>query len=312
MRKYELIANENEFNIVLQSIYDKNIKSIAIDLEGDYFRFRYGINLCLIQLLIDNRVYIIDAFIIEKWDLFKRVMEDSNIEKVFYSCLFDIKVLKTVLDINTKNIFDLFLAAIHLGITNNSLKNILNQFLNVDFTKNKDLQLSNWNLRPLTNEQMEYASNDVQYLIVLKDAMLSEIQKQKPKQQKLFFDKMKKIESDTEIFFKDKIKKLTMRGRLNNEEKIYLINFYNVRDNLAKEIDVAPHHIISDGNLIHASKNRFMSKEDWIKSSYLSRSSEEIINIFVKAGEASLLELKNQINYIGLNKKHIQNSSAKN
>ena len=54
---------------------------------------------------------------------------------------------------------------------------MINHFLNVDLKKSKKMQRSRWDNRPLTDEQMQYAVEDVKYLPALYKEQLTQLKK---------------------------------------------------------------------------------------------------------------------------------------
>ena len=66
-----------------------------------------------------------------------------------------------------KRLFDTQIAARFLGSNTPNLGSVLESFLGVAIRKSRELQRSDWALRPLSASALEYASNDVQHLIRL-------------------------------------------------------------------------------------------------------------------------------------------------
>ena len=99
----------------------------------------------------------------------KALLEDDKITKIFHYARFDVAALKCNLEINTKNIFCTKIASkLARTYTNkHGLKDLINELLGVELDKSS--QSSDWGSREdLTAEQINYAANDVRYLI---DAM---------------------------------------------------------------------------------------------------------------------------------------------
>ena len=51
-----------------------------------------------------------------------------------------------------------------MGLQQLSLEKMINHFLDVELKKSKKMQRSRWDTRPLSNEQLQYAAEDVKYL----------------------------------------------------------------------------------------------------------------------------------------------------
>lgn len=137
---------------------------IAIDTEF-YRDDVYYPQLCLVQIACLDKVFIIDVLSESLTDLssFKQVLQDPALIKVFHAARQDIEVLWQKLGVTPQPIFDTQIAAMALGFGDSASYNSLTQrYLQVELDKSQ--QHTRWNLRPLSNAQIEYAANDVIYL----------------------------------------------------------------------------------------------------------------------------------------------------
>ncbi|MFV1884881.1 MAG: hypothetical protein ACMZ7B_10365 [Balneola sp.] len=141
-------------------------KEIAIDLEFDKNRFRYGFNLCLMQIFADGACYLIDPLSDElEISAIFPILENPDIQKVAFSFGEDIRLLHHI-GCSPRGIFDLSFATALLDYQPTSLTNYLKEILNVEVGKSS--QQSNWFNRPLSQDQLEYAATDVLHLFDLK------------------------------------------------------------------------------------------------------------------------------------------------
>ena len=148
----------------------KKQTAIAIDLEFDKNRYRYGFNLCLIQIYAGERCFIIDP-LAEGIDLkdFYTVIEDPSIEKVVYSFGEDLRLFHS-LGCFPQNTFDIAIAMRLLDYPPASLASAASDMLDIEMSK--AAQKSNWFLRPLSEKQMDYAAKDVLYLIEMQEILI--------------------------------------------------------------------------------------------------------------------------------------------
>ena len=165
----EIIFCNNDLSDNLYEKY-KSCKYLAVDTEA--MGLVHGRDrLCLIQICnefkltscikIDNGVN--DAHYL------KTLFENKNILKIFHFARFDVAALKANLKINTQNIFCTKIASkLARTYTNkHGLKDLIYEMLGVELDKTS--QSSDWgNQDNLSREQINYAANDVRYLI---DAM---------------------------------------------------------------------------------------------------------------------------------------------
>lgn len=147
----------------------KDTGYFSIDLEFDKNRYRYGFNLCLVQIYIPDQCFIIDPLVetLDIEELFP-VLEDPSILKITYSFGEDLRLLHA-LGCLPKGLFDIAIALRLLDYTPMSLANALQAILEIEI--NKSAQKSNWFNRPLSEKQIKYAANDVCFLIDMKAAL---------------------------------------------------------------------------------------------------------------------------------------------
>ena len=144
---------------------------ISVDLEFDKNRFRYGFNLCLMQIYDGQTCYLIDP-LAENMNisLVFPVLENTGIQKTVFSFGEDIRLLHHIGCI-PKNLFDVSTVASLLNYPPASLTNILAEVIEVETGKSS--QQSNWFKRPLSEDQLRYAVEDVIHLPELKAKLLS-------------------------------------------------------------------------------------------------------------------------------------------
>jgi ribonuclease D len=158
---------------LLQAVNDfEQANVLSIDTEYDSFRY-FREKLCLIQIHACNMVYVFDPLDSLNLAFLGRYFNDQHILKILHAADNDIRLLKRDYGFHFRNIFDTHRAALVLGFRQLSLENIIKEFLGVELKKNKKTQRSRWDNRPLSDEQLEYAVQDVLYLPVLYEKQLS-------------------------------------------------------------------------------------------------------------------------------------------
>ena len=169
-------TKENEIlffkNDLSENIYKRyeNSKYLAVDTEA--MGLIHGRDrLCLIQICNEDNLIScikIDMCVYNSPNI-KNLFENQNILKIFHFARFDVAALKANLKIDTQNIFCTKIASkLARTYTNkHGLKDLIHEMLGVDLDKSS--QSSDWgNENNLSQEQINYAANDVRYLI---DAM---------------------------------------------------------------------------------------------------------------------------------------------
>ena len=149
---------------------------IGIDTEYDSFRY-FRERLCLIQISSARRIYLIDPLDPPDLTFLEEAFADPRILKVLHAGDNDIRILKRDYGMRFDNVFDTHRAAALLGCQHLALSTLICLYLGVDFQKNKKMQRSNWENRPLTAEQLDYAVRDAALLIDLYRTLDKEIEK---------------------------------------------------------------------------------------------------------------------------------------
>ncbi len=144
---------------------------IAFDLEFDRDRNTYGFDLCLIQVATPEHCYIIDPIHIEDMGLLFAVFADPAIQKLVHCPGEDLRLLHS-LQCYPQHIADTEVIAKLLNYEQTSLAKLLDSKCNIQL--DKKLQQSNWHQRPLREEQLYYAADDVIYLHQLYELLMQE------------------------------------------------------------------------------------------------------------------------------------------
>jgi len=147
---------------------------LSIDTEYDSFRY-FKEKLCLIQIHANDTTYVFDPLDNLDLSFLGKYFGSRQIVKVLHAADNDIRLLKRDYKFDFKNIFDTHRAALLLGFKQLSLTKMITQFVGVELKKSKKMQRSRWDNRPLTEEQLEYAVQDVTYLPVLYEKQAMEL-----------------------------------------------------------------------------------------------------------------------------------------
>ncbi len=108
-----------------------------------------------------------------KLERLNEVFADPAIIKVLHGAYMDIVWLQRDLGLYVVGLFDTHYAARALGYAGGSLAFLLKKFVNVD--AKKEYQMSDWRIRPLPQELLDYARSDTHYLLYIYDCMRNEL-----------------------------------------------------------------------------------------------------------------------------------------
>jgi len=147
---------------------------IAVDTE--FARDRtYFPHIGLIQIAGKDRIACVDPLAFDAKPLMSELLFDDAITKVFHACLQDLEVLELTLGKKPCPVFDTQLASALMTEDHQiSYAGLVNEELDVQLPKSETR--TDWLKRPLTKAQLEYAADDVRYLLSLYKQQLAELE----------------------------------------------------------------------------------------------------------------------------------------
>jgi len=248
MHEYILIDSDEKIENLISYLIKNDLKTIAMDFEGEFNLHIYGEHLCLIQLFDTKNFYIIDPFEISD-DKLKLFLENKEIEKIMFSCDSDSSLVYKKYNIQIRNIFDVRILALSLEFDKGysaCVENYLNINIGNKNSKKKN-QMTNWMKRPLKESQIQYALEDVAYLHALKKKLTEITQKEGT-----YKSCMRKMKVAGLITKKPTPgwTKVTNWKKLNKKEKIYIKHFFIARDIVAKKLNVPAVRILEKKKLV--------------------------------------------------------------
>ena len=123
----------------------------------------YYPHLCLIQIATDSRITCIDTLSIDDLSTLEGLIYSRSITKVFHSASQDLEIFFNLYGKIPAPVFDTQIAASALGYGEQvSYAYLANKICGI--TLDKSLSRTAWHRRPLSDEELRYAANDVKYL----------------------------------------------------------------------------------------------------------------------------------------------------
>ena len=171
---------ENDLTEELFNVY-KSSKYLALDTEA--MGLCHGRDrLCLIQICNESDLTACIKIEIgnRKAPRIQNLLENEKIMKIFHYARFDVAALKCNLSIETQNIFCTKIASkLARTYTNkHGLKDLINELLGIELDKSS--QSSDWGSEEnLSQDQINYAANDVKYLIKAMDKLTLMLKREK-------------------------------------------------------------------------------------------------------------------------------------
>ncbi len=167
-------------NDQLKNFYLKCEKDELVAVDTEFYRVNtYYPKFCLLQMANKEETILVDP-INKNTDLtlVKKILYSSKILKIFHAAQQDLEIFFNLYKKLPNNIIDTQICISLLGISNS-----LGYADSIDFFLNKKIdktyQFVDWRKRPLSKKKINYASNDVKYLIQLYLVILKKLKKKK-------------------------------------------------------------------------------------------------------------------------------------
>ena len=243
-KKSTYFISDNQSLKILDSKLSQ-CRIFSVDTEFDW-RTTYFPKLSLIQISTSKYLFLIDCLNINPKVILKKYLEDRKILKVFHSVRSDATVLSKCIQCKTKNVFDIQLA--EKLLTNGKIKaygKIVKDYYNLDLKQAETK--SNWLKRPLTKNQINYALEDVEYLIDIYKFQRKKLIKKNLLKDVLILSK-KELDLGNESLKKLRLKKVKKKYSSRN------IDIFMWREEIAESQNIPPTYIFKDQFLKELSK----------------------------------------------------------
>ncbi len=137
----------------------------AIGIDTEFMRERtYFTRLCLIQISLGDETVIIDPLVVEDLSPLFGLLRDSGVVKVLHAGIQDLEIFFRLMGATAAPVFDTQLAANLAGFPQQTGYGTLVRDL-VGVQLDKADTFTDWARRPLTKAQIDYAHDDVRYLL---------------------------------------------------------------------------------------------------------------------------------------------------
>jgi ribonuclease D len=172
-----VIASEQQLGDLIRQIQAAD--RVALDTEADSLH-SYREKLCLVQISAPSTAetsaeddFIVDPLSDLDLQPLRHALEAREI--VLHAADYDLRMLRRGLNFTASKIFDTVIAARLLGIREFSLGALVKRFFGIELHKHS--QKANWALRPLPRRMLQYAMDDVHYLLPLAAKLEDELER---------------------------------------------------------------------------------------------------------------------------------------
>lgn len=243
---YLFITEQSQLNQYCQQASQAEV--LALDTEFVRTRTYYS-RLGLLQVFDGLQVALIDPNCDLDLEPFWQLLTDPNIVKVLHSCHEDLEVFKKYAKRLPEPLFDSQIAGQFLFQGKVlGFGAMVAQELGIELDKGE--ARTNWLKRPLTDKQLEYAANDVRYLLPLYHSLNEQLQQQGLQTYNLaeakFKVEQKRLEKDTSKLFLD----FGKAWQLSPRELAVLQELAIWRLSVAQKRDLALGFVVKDPTLI--------------------------------------------------------------
>src|SRR4051794_16450861 len=215
---------------------------------------RYRPLLCLVQIVVGERIEILDPLGDLDAAPLAEVLADPEIEVVLHAGRQDVALLKRSWRTDVRNIFDTQIAAGFAGYGAQSGYESLVRSLLGESAKGAE-GFSRWDRRPLTEDQIEYARADVEHLLPMADALQEKLRGSG--RLEWAREECRALERATdERSPEEQFARLPRVRRLGKRQRAVALTIVEWRQELAKEIDRPPSSILPDHVLVEVARRQ--------------------------------------------------------
>ncbi len=263
-----LIQDEKELAILVEKA--RQTDAVALDTEFVWERTYYP-QLGLIQIaLSDEECYLIDPNAITDLRPLGELLSDRSVIKIFHDAPQDLTILARATGVIPQNIFDTRLAA---GFSNFSatlsLCNLVKELLDIELSK--DETRTNWLKRPLSENQIRYALDDVRYLRAVRVLLLTRIIG--PKIRSWLQEELNLLNNPANYNGStntERYRKLRGSSSLGRKGLATLKNLVTWREGMAKKLNRPRGHVLKDLVLLEIAKAKPTDVEQLKEQSSIS------------------------------------------
>ncbi len=159
----KLISDTASLAVVCKTLPQQGV--VALDTE--FVRVdTYYPKLCLIQLAAPKKVVLVDPLAVESLEPLREMLFDTNVVKILHAARQDLEVLYQLFGDLPQPVFDTQIGAAFRGLGDQlGYAYLVEKICGVSLTKSQTR--TDWCARPLNQQQIEYAADDVRYLYEL-------------------------------------------------------------------------------------------------------------------------------------------------
>ncbi len=232
--------------------------AVALDTESNSFHV-YRERICLLQISTQRSDWVVDPLTVDVRPL-GEILTDGR-EVVLHGADYDVRCLKRGYGWSFPRLFDTMAAARRLGQPGLGLSALVESHFGVRLSK--EHQRSDWGRRPLTNEQIRYASLDTHFLLGLHALLLASLrQRGLETEARQEFQRIAAVEPRPKVFDPDGYRRLKAARDLDAGGRAILKALYAGREARASEIDRPPFKVLAEQAMVEIARRRPRTAEE--------------------------------------------------
>jgi ribonuclease D len=221
----------------------------------------YHPHLCLLQVATAERLYLIDPLTAGPLDRFWQIVVDPANRVVVHAGREEVRLCHLQTGRTPSGLFDLQIVAGMIGLVYPiGHGTLVNQLLDIQISKGETL--TEWRHRPLTQQQIRYAFDDVRYLLPLSRRLTEELQR------------LNRLDWATEEFGRlaatataeeaaqEKWRKLRGLGTLDRGRLAVVRELFRWREEIAARMNRPPRTLVRDDLLIEIARRNPKKEHD--------------------------------------------------
>ena len=171
MSSIKVISDIDALNQVCDTLHDTR----WLSLDTEFMREKtYAPILCLLQVCTESDIFCIDTLAIDDLKPVCAMLEAPAVELILHSCRQDFEALDTVCPLTPSNLFDTQVAAAFCGYGEQvSYAALVERVEGIKLAKTHTR--ANWQARPLSDEELAYALDDVRYLPAVRNYLADKL-----------------------------------------------------------------------------------------------------------------------------------------
>ncbi|HEX2049854.1 MAG TPA: ribonuclease D [Actinomycetota bacterium] len=279
----------------LERIADEARSDGALGLDTEFMRERtYRARLCLVQVATRSAIYLLDPLDGADLSPLGELLGAEDVEIVVHAGRQDLELFHETLDVVPRNVFDVQLAAAFAGHgASLPYGRIVAEIVGARITKGESY--SDWCRRPLSRAQLDYAADDVRYLLDVSDALkrrLRELGRLEWLEEEMVLQhRAESYELDLDGAWR----KVGGRGSLSGRQIAVLREVARWREEAAARRDIPRGWVLKDPTLVEIARrapatSRDLARIRGISTAEVERSGGEIVAAVERGRNAPAVE----------------------